>query len=137
MQISCKKSSVPQTGSQPSAASSTQPRSFHDVIHTPSLLLVNADDDCLKLQKVAEIFDYPDHADEPCPVAVAALLTFFQTWRVPCLTALQSARILVMISHITFMQVTAGENASVSSFGALLGSCGRLADGWRGKRNRK
>lgn len=68
------------SGSQPSAASSTQPRSFHDVIHTPSLLLVNADDDCLKLQKVAEIFDYPNHADEPCPVAVlcvAALLTFF------------------------------------------------------------
>lgn len=54
------------SGSQPSAASSTQPRSFHDVIHTPSLLLVNADDDCLKLQKVAEIFDYPNHADEPC-----------------------------------------------------------------------
>lgn len=50
------------------------------MIHTPSLLLVNADDDCLKLQKVAEIFDYPNHADEPCPVAalcVAALLTFF------------------------------------------------------------
>lgn len=70
------------SGSQPSAASSTQPRCFHDVIHTPSLLLVNADDDCLKLQKVAEIFDYPNHADEPCPVAalcVAALLTFFQT----------------------------------------------------------
>lgn len=76
MQISCKKSSLlpedkqaEQVFLRSTAASSTHPRSLHDVIHTPPLLLVNADDDCLKLQKVADIFDYPDHADEPCPVA--------------------------------------------------------------------
>lgn len=47
------------SGSQLSAASSTHPRCLHDLILTHSLLLVNADDDSLKLQEVAEIFDYP------------------------------------------------------------------------------